>query len=208
MKNVLRLKPGDFIRLFNGRDGEWLGEIASLDKKEALIQLQEQTKPQPTESGSVHLLLAPIKKQRLDFLIEKAIELRVTDLHPVLTGRTQVRKINAERIRAQITEAAEQCERLEIPTLHELTKLPDKLAAWDQKIPIIAALEYFDAPHISQIELGNDKAFLIGPEGGFEDEEKDLITGFDFVQPASLGESLLRAETAALKCLSLIDRKT
>ncbi|GJL85526.1 MAG: ribosomal RNA small subunit methyltransferase E [Micavibrio sp.] len=207
LKNVLRMKEGDQVRFFNGSDGEWLGEVLALGKKDADIKLTAQTKPQPEPKNKAHLIFAPIKKQRMDFLVEKAVELGVTDFHPILTHHGEVRKVNTERITAQITEAAEQCERLDIPTLHKLETLEKLLAAWGGKTKITACLEYFDAPHISEITFEKDKAFIIGPAGGFEDAEKEMIVSYNFVQPADLGETLLRAETAALKCLSFIDRK-
>jgi len=208
LKNVIRLKNGENVRFFNGKDGEWIGEIISLGKKNADIKLTDQTRPQSKSAGAAHLIFAPIKKQRMDFLIEKAVELGVTDFHPILTHHAEVRKINEERIRAQIIEAAEQCERLDVPALNKLMPLQKRLSEWDGGINITACLEYYDAPHISEISFEKDKAFLIGPAGGFEQQEKDMIVSHYFVQPASLGETLLRAETAALKCLSFIDRKT
>jgi len=208
LKNVLRLDTGGHVRFFNGQQGEWLGEILSLTKKEASFRLLEQTRPQPEGKAQVCLIFAPLKKNRMDFLIEKAVELGTTAFHPVLTHHTEVRKINAPRLRAQITEAAEQCERLDVPALSALAPLVDILAGWDKGVKITACLEYYEAPHISEISLEKDKAFLIGPAGGFEKAEKDMIAGYDFVQPADLGETLLRAETAALKALSFIDRKT
>ncbi len=208
LKNVLRMKEGSLVRFFNGSDGEWIGAVVSLGKKDAYFKLTEQTKPQPEPKNKAHLIFAPIKKQRMDFLVEKAVELGVTDFHPILTHHSEVRKVNAERIAAQITEAAEQCERLDMPQLHKLETLEKLLAAWDSKTKITACLEYYDAPHISEITFDNDKAFIIGPAGGFEDAEKETITSYDFVQPADLGETLLRAETAALKCLSFIDRRS
>ena len=207
LKNVLRRESGDKIRFFNGYDGEWIGEIVSLGKKDADIKFTAQTRPQPEPRGKAHLIFAPIKKQRMDFLVEKAVELGISDFHPVLTHHSDVRKINAKRITAQISEAAEQCERLDMPKLHKLETLENLLAGWDGRTKIIACLEYYDAPHISEVSFETDKAFIIGPAGGFEDSEKEVIAGYDFVQPADLGETLLRAETAALKCLSFIDRK-
>lgn len=207
LKNVLRLQTGEQVRFFNGRDGEWIGDIISLGKKDAAFRLTAQTRPQPATSGRVHLIFAPIKKDRMDFLIEKAVELGTTDFHPILTHHTEVRKINPERIAAQIMEAAEQCERLDMPTLHKLVPLADLLAKWDGRVKITACLEYYDAPHISEISLGKDKAFIIGPAGGFEENEKEMIMSYTFAQAASLGETLLRAETAALKALSFIDKK-
>ena len=207
LKTVLRREAGRKIRLFNGRDGEWLGEVTVLSKKEAAVKLTMQTRTRPEKTGAVHLLFAPLKKQRLDFLIEKGVELGATDFHPVLTARTEVRKLNTERITAQITEAAEQCERLDRPVLHDFIPLERKLTAWDAALPLFACLEREEAPYISTIVFPQDRAFLIGPAGGFENQEKERIKARDFVRPVSLGETLLRAETAALKCLSFCGGK-
>jgi 16S rRNA (uracil1498-N3)-methyltransferase len=202
LRSVLRLSGGARLRLFNGRDGEWLGEIAALDKKAASVRLLEQIKKQPSARTPVHLLFAPIKKDRLDFLIEKSVELGVTDLHPIVTNRTEIRKVNNERLQAQITEAAEQCERLDLPALHALSDLPVKLAGWDSAIPLLACIERAGAPVLRHVNP--PAAILIGPEGGFDESEKAALARYAFIKPVSLGDSILRAETAALKALSLV----
>lgn len=205
LHNVLRREAGAKIRLFNGKDGEWLGHLATLDKKNAVVVLTEQLRQQPQNSKAVHLLFAPIKKTPMEFLIEKAVELGATDLHPVITTRTENRKLNEERLRAQIFEAAEQCERLMIPRLHAATPLLTKLVAWDASIPLLACLERSEnTTYISEIMPKGDLGVLIGPEGGFDRQEYDKITAHPAVKPASLGEAVLRAETAALKALSLV----
>ncbi len=199
---VLRKSSGDVLCLFNGQNGEYLAEIIQIDKKRVRLILGEQIKAQPQELLSVHLLFAPIKKNRMDFLIEKAIELGVTDLHPVITQRTENRKLNKERLNAQIIEAAEQCERMNIPTLHNIEKLPGKLQNWRQKEePLFVALERSDAPSLFTLKPQSSWAFLIGPEGGFTLEEIEKLARCDFIQPISLGASILRAETAALLCV-------
>ena len=200
LKNVLRRKTGDKIRVFNGRDGEFLAEITGIGKKKADLAVLEQTRRQPAPAARIHLLFAPIKKDRMDFLIEKAVELGVTDFHPVLTARTVVRKINAQRLRAQVTEAAEQCERMEIPVLHPLAALEDKIASWKADFPVFWCRERGESPHISAFSAEN-WAFLIGPEGGFDDGEFKFLGSRPDIQPLSLGETLLRAETAAALAL-------
>lgn len=213
LHNVLRRKEGDLIRLFNGKDGEWLACLRDLAKKGGNAQLTERLSPQPTLRRRVHLLFTPIKKHRMDWMIEKIVELGVTNLHPVLTQNTEVRKINAERIEAQIFEATEQCERFIIPTLHPLEALDKKLAAWPphelggerKDIKVLACLERYDAPHIhkSGIAKNEDVAFLIGPEGGFTAEEKDKIA--ETCKAVTLGTTVLRCETAAIKALILLN---
>src|SRR5262245_40752658 len=110
LRNVLRLKPGEFVRLFNGREGEWLASVTSFGKTDCAVTLKGKIREQPPKSVETHLLFAPVKKDRTDFIIEKAVELGATDIHPIVTNRTEVRKINEDRVKAQIHEAAEQCE--------------------------------------------------------------------------------------------------
>lgn len=200
LRNVMRLERGGSLRVFNGRDGEYLTEISALTKNEGHIILLKKIKEQISRKSEVHLLFAPIKKQRLDFLIEKAVELGVTGLHPVLTHRTEVRSLNEERIKSQIIEAAEQCERLDIPTLHPLESLPAKIEKWKNTHPILWCYERSTATSVFSHKQ-KDWAFLIGPAGGFDDDEAAFLEKTPQVVPVSLGESLYRAETAALICL-------
>jgi|JI10StandDraft_1071094.scaffolds.fasta_scaffold07002_2 16S rRNA (uracil1498-N3)-methyltransferase len=198
LKNVMRATVGDSVRLFNGRDGEWHGVIDTLDKKKAVLSLQNQIREQPESRRAVHLLFAPIKKARMEWLIEKSVELGVTDLHPVITHHTEVRDINHERTLAQIIEAAEQCERLDIPRLHELRPLKNVLGDWPKDISIMIGLERADAPILGDIlPAQGPLAFLIGPEGGFSAEEKSWPDSLPILKPVSLGPDILRAETAA-----------
>lgn len=198
LKNVMRCEPGAAVRLFNGRDGEWHADIATLEKKKATLNLLTQTREQPAPRRAVHLLFAPIKKPRNEWLIEKAVELGVTDLHPVITQHTEIRQLNTERTLAQIIEAAEQCERLDIPTLHDITPLKSKLGAWSKDIPLLVALERTDAPLLKNaLPDTGPLAFLIGPEGGFSAEERGWPENLPFLKPVSLGPDILRTETAA-----------
>ncbi len=206
LKTVLRLNVGDHIRLFNPQNGEWIAELSALSKKEALVIPKTQIRTPEKLTESLHLLFPPIKKNRMDFLIEKAVELGATDIHPVLTSRTQMRKINVDRINAQIIEAAEQCERLDIPTLHKLTDMDKKLAAWSETDTIACALEREKSINTVQSTASNS-AFLIGPEGGFDDQERKFLLNCAVITPVSLGQRILRAETAALYCLSLASAK-
>lgn len=205
LHNVLRRERGAQVRLFNGRDGEWLGTLTTLDKKSGVATMSRQLRVQPAKPVRIHLLFAPIKKTPMEFLVEKAVELGATDLHPVITARTENRHMKEDRLRIQIFEAAEQCERLMIPALHTPAPLAQKLVAWDKAIPILACLERSEnAPYISEImPKGESFGILIGPEGGFDPAEREKLTGLAFIRPVSLGESVLRAETAALKALSL-----
>ncbi|HEY8963794.1 MAG TPA: RsmE family RNA methyltransferase [Alphaproteobacteria bacterium] len=203
LKNVLRKSDGDQVRLFNGQDGEYVGTL-NFGKRDATAALTERVRAQKPRSRRVHLLFAPLKKDRLDVLIEKAVELDATDLHPVITDRTEVRDMNETRVAAQIIEAAEQCERLDIPKLHPIGKLEKVIAAWPKAVPIFAGIERSDAPIINAGMVPiNDAACLIGPVGGWSDFERDLLNAANgTVVPISLGDNVLRSETAAAVLLS------
>lgn len=203
--NVLRRKEGDQVRLFNGKEGEWLGTLSIQSKKLANVELNKQLLAQPSATRRIHLLFSPIKKQRNDWLIEKAVELGATDFHPILTQNTEVRKIKPGRLNAQIFEAAEQCERLEIPTLHPLQKWDMLLSKWDKHIPVLSCIERFEAKPIGESvreHQNSDIALLIGPEGGFTKEERDAIAKQSIA--VSLGDTILRCETAVVKALILV----
>jgi len=204
LKNVLRLSEGAPLRIFNGFSGEYLAEISRLYKFETKLKITLQIRSQ-TESptGDVHLLFAPVKKQRLDILIEKAVELGATHLHPVMTEHTENRHIKEERIKTQIIEAAEQCERLDIPLLSPIKPLKEKIAHWQDTDNI-----YWAAERQGQTQpLSTTKppaAFLIGPEGGFSPSEIAFLSQEEIITPVSLGPRILRAETAAFYCLAKI----
>ena len=203
LHTVLRRPNGELVRLFDGQNGEWLGTLEGLGKKSGNVVLTEQLVEQPKNARKIHLLFSPIKKHRMDWLIEKAVELGATDFHPVITQNTEVRKINEERLRQQIFEAAEQCERFEIPNLHELKKIDVVLGKWPENLEILSCIERYDAERIEEFRNDLDVAFLIGPEGGFTSEEKDKIAKHS--TPVSLGETILRCETAAVKALVLLN---
>ncbi len=206
LKNVLRQPEGAIVRLFNGEDGEFLGKITGFSKKSGEISTESFLKPQPKPQNRLHLLFAPLKKEALDWLVEKAVELGVTDLHPILTQNADIRKINEDRVRQQIIEAAEQCERLDIPTLHPVQPLSACLANWPQGTPILAALERVEeaAPIVTAVPDKGDIALLVGPAGGFTEEEKAKIAHHAGVRAVSLGGTILRAETAALYAISAV----
>ena len=197
----MRKQGGAPLRLFNGVDGEWLACITNMGKKASEVTLDECVKEQPDERRSVHLYFSPIKKQRMDILIEKAVELGVSDLHPVLMNRTVLRKLNIERLNAQIIEASEQCERMDIPTLHPACTFDEVIAELER--PVHVCLERSDKTKaLSPCDMGGDVAFLVGPEGGFDDHEIKAILASEKTVPISLGENILRAETAVIACLS------
>lgn len=201
LKSVLRLDEGDEIRVFNGHDGEWLAQIGRIGKKTASAALLDRIIIQPAQRQELHLLFTPIKKNRLDFLIEKAVELGVTHLHPVITTHTEVRKINEKRLQAQIIEAAEQCERLDLPEIYEPKPLKTCLESWPHDFPIFWAAERLEEA-LALAGTKDAQAFLIGPEGGFHKDESEYLLKNKNVTPISLGSEILRTETAALACLS------
>jgi 16S rRNA (uracil1498-N3)-methyltransferase len=207
-KTVLRRQDGDPVRLFNGRDGEWLATLDQLGKKGGFAVATRQIKTQPAAAPRVHLFFAPIKKTRMDWLVEKSIELGATDLHPVLTQNTEIRDINTKRLHQQIMEAAEQCERLDLPRLHDAIKFHDLGTALPANTCGLACLERGDtlplATRLNAIPSDQDIAVLIGPEGGFTKEEATSLSKQAQWLPTSLGPRILRCETAVCAALSAI----
>lgn len=203
LKNVLRVAEGDIVRIFNGREGEFVGRIERASKKSIDVTIEKKLRDQKFAKRQIHLFFAPLKKERMDFLIEKAVELGATDLYPILTQNTDMRKINEERITAQIIEAAEQCERLDIPSLHPPQDMMKLVSGWYSDVPVFAALERMDAEKLKSHD--SNCAILIGPAGGFTEEEKQKLAAMDGIKPVSLGENILRAETAAIAALSIIN---
>lgn len=201
LKNVMRLGEGGTVRLFNGRDGEYLAQLANITKKSAALHVTQKIKDQPANEHEIHLLFAPLKKNRMDMVIEKATELGVTDFHPILTEHTDVRKLNTDRLHAQITEASEQCERLSLPRLHELRPLLVKLGGWPENVKIFWGRERGTDTNLAQTQA-QKWAFLIGPVGGFSATEDSFLANHAVVQPISLGSRIYRAETASILCLA------
>ncbi len=201
LRNVLRKGAGDILRIFNGEDGEWLALIDALGKKDGTITLTKQIKKQPIAPIELNLFFSPIKKHRMNFLIEKAVELGVTGLYPIIMNRTENRKLNEGRINAQIIEAAEQCERLDLPMLYPMQKLGDILS----KERLYACLERNNgAKLISSYSYEDGASFIIGAEGGFDQQEIELLLSSEKVAAINLGDNILRVETAAIACLSYV----
>lgn len=200
---VLRKSIGDSVRVFNGLDGEWRAEISAIEKKSGRLKVIESLRDHIT-APDVTLLFAPVRKHRTAFIIEKATELGVKSLQPVLTARTQFPRLNIDKAWLQAVEAAEQTERLDVPAIETLKPLKDVLAAWDGR-PILFADEAGGGRSAEQAvkQIQAPAAILIGPEGGFSPEERDALLSLDFVTPVSLGPRILRADTAALSLLTL-----
>ncbi len=203
LKNVLKCSDADILRLFHPMCGEFLGQILTIDKKSVMVSVLQKIRPPITRTRTLSLLFTPLKKERMDMVIEKAVELDVTDLYPITTQNCDVRQINEDRIGAQIIEAAEQCERLDIPTLHPVMALSKRLEAWDKTIPVFACLERINTT-VLKGQGQKNAALLIGPAGGFTEEEKEKLGNISFIKPVSLGENILRSETAAIAGLSLL----
>jgi 16S rRNA (uracil1498-N3)-methyltransferase len=199
--SVLRLTPGAQLKLFDDRSGEWLGEVAEAGKRRLTVRLVAHLRPREPVPD-LWLLFAPIKRGRIDWLIEKATELGAARLVPVLTGRTIVDRVNPERLRAHMVEAAEQCERTALPELAPMQKLDALLAAWPEERALLFADEAGGQPLATAAAPG-PAAILIGPEGGFTDAERAAITRLPGASSVSLGPRILRADTAAVAALSL-----
>lgn len=204
LKNVLRLAPGDTVALFNGRDGEWLGRIAGIGKGRCSVALDQRRRTQAPE-GDLWLVFAPIKRAHIDFLVEKATELGASELRPVYTARTNVERVNLDRLRANAIEAAEQTRRLSVPALHEPERLDQLLARWPAQRRLLLCDESGVSPPIAAALQGAAAgawAVLVGPEGGFTQTELDGLKKLPFVCPVGLGPRVLRADTAALAALA------
>jgi 16S rRNA (uracil1498-N3)-methyltransferase len=205
LRSVLRLGRDAAVAAFNASDGEWLCRIAEIGK-DAVRLTAERRLRQPEPQGDLWLLFAPIKRARLDWLVEKATELGVAALLPVWTARTQVERVNLERLRAHAVEAAEQSERLSVPELRAPERLHRVLADWPAGRSLMVCDEHGRGEPISQAATRTPHgpvAILVGPEGGFEETELDAIGKLSFVSRVALGPRVLRAETAALAAVSV-----
>jgi 16S rRNA (uracil1498-N3)-methyltransferase len=207
LKNVLRLKPGDPLLVFNGRDGEWRAEIAEAGKRGITLRVGKREREQ--EGGpDIDYLFAPLKRTRLDYLVQKATEMGVARLRPVRTRHTLAERVNGERMRANAIEAAEQCGILRIPEVCAPEKLESVVAAWDSARPLIFCDEGSEVrcpfTVLAQLQPG-PLALLVGPEGGFDEAERALLSSKPFVIRISLGPRILRADTAAVAALALVN---
>ncbi len=212
--NVLRLRSGDALLLFTGRDGEWRARIEMASRRAAHLIVEEEARAQ-TAPGDLDYAFAPLKQARLDYMAQKATEMGASRLIPVLTRRTQLRRVNGERLRANAIEAAEQCGVLNIPAVEEAQSLDAYLAALpasrllifcdeDAKIADPVAALRSGAPANASQNAATPISLLIGPEGGFDDAERALILNKINVVRLSLGPRILRADTAAVAALALV----
>lgn len=206
LANVLRLEAGAKVLVFNGRDGEWLAEITFPSRKKIVLEPIEQTRPQPP-APDLHYLFAPLKVGRLDYLVQKAVEMGSGLMQPVMTQHVQGKITNLDRLRANVTEAAEQCGILSIPEVGEPRKLTEILERWPADRRIIFCDEGDEGqnplPILAKV-TEKKLALLVGPEGGFSEEERALLRSLPFVTAIPLGPRILRADTAAVAALAVI----
>jgi len=204
--SVMRLKAGDGILLFNGRDGEWRASLAG-ERRSAVLHVGQQIRAQ-TAAGDLHYLFAPLKSARLDYMVQKAVELGVSRLQPVLTRHGQVTRVNAERMRANAIEAAEQCGVLALPEIAAPVALTRLLAERDPARILIFCDEAAESANpvaaLAAVPRGSPLAVLIGPEGGFAEDERALLLRSPNVVRLALGPRILRADTAAVAALALV----
>lgn len=215
--NVLRLRPGQTIHVFNGRDGEWRARLDVTGKRSAELVAEENVRAQ--EGGpDLDYLFAPLKRSRLDYMVQKAVEMGVARLVPVLTRHTVAERINLERMRANAIEAAEQCGILRVPSIVEPSKLEQTLAQWpsdralvfcDEGADMRSPIDALQAAMAESVAAAWGQpprlAVLIGPEGGFAADERRRILALPQVIRLSLGPRILRADTAAVAVLALVN---
>lgn len=217
--NVLRMKRGDALLLFNGRDGEWSGRLTGTGKRTLLAEAREQVREQ-SPANDLHFMFAPLKHARLDYLVQKAVELGVSRLQPVITRHTQVERVNIARMRANVIEAAQQCGVLTLPEVGEpvqfksaaTTDTNRTLVFCDEDADVKDPIEVLAAARGTGSALlpaeaaraGLPLAVLIGPEGGFAEEERAALLKRPNVIRLALGPRILRADTAAVAALALI----
>ncbi len=208
--NVLRRGEDDPVLVFNGRDGEWHARVRATGRKDGELHLVAQTRPQ-TPPSNLHYLFAPLKSARLDYVAQKAVEMGAGVIRPVITRYTQGDRINMDRLQANAVEAAEQCGILAIPDFAQPLRLPEALAALEPERLLVFCDE--DAPiadPVRALSAAADPgrppaiAVLVGPEGGFSDEERGLIRDRPNTVALSLGPRILRADTAAVAVLALV----
>ncbi|WP_343560309.1 16S rRNA (uracil(1498)-N(3))-methyltransferase [Kiloniella sp. b19] len=208
LRSVLRLSPGKLVALFNEHDGEWIGEIESLSKANGTVLLKGQSREAAGEPD-VWLVFAPIKKQSVDFMVEKACELGCSRLVPVFTRFTNSSRVNTARLRTNSKEASEQCERLSVAEVAEPVSFDQLLASWPEGRQLLVCAEFGEAEPI-QVALERKRqesgtgqwAILIGPEGGFAQSELEALRKLPYVTPVGLGPRVLRADTAAVAALA------
>jgi 16S rRNA (uracil1498-N3)-methyltransferase len=205
VSHVMRGHEGMPVMLFNGQDGQWLATITGLSKKAVTVTLQSQLQPYRA-SPDVWLAFAPIKN-KTDLVVEKATELGVSHILPVYMRYSVVRSINHDKLRIHAIEAAEQCERHDVPAITEYKDLANLLGAWPQDRLLLHADETGSGEDLKTVLSGLSTvscAVLIGPEGGFAAEERQMLSSTTFARPFGMGPRILRADTAAIAALACV----
>lgn len=204
LTSVMRLAVGAEVLLFNGRDGEWRATIVEATKRGCLLKAEEQTQPM-RRGPDLDLIVAMVKRGRVETIVEKAAELGARRVRLTITRRTNVDFVKLGRLDAIAMEAAEQTGRLDVPEVADPEKLDKILDGWDPSRRLVFCDEGGDArPAIEAlVGTGDPAAILIGPEGGFAPEERERLRGLSFVTPVSLGPRILRADTAAISAMTL-----
>ena len=201
LASVMRLKAGDPVKLFDDATGEWLAVVESAGRRDVTLDVRDLLAPRESVPD-LWLVAAPLKKGRVDWMAEKACELGVARFVPVVTRRTVVDRPNVDRLRAHMIEAAEQCGRTALPEVAEPVKLAALLRDWPDGRALYFADEQGGAPAREAMKPGA-AAILIGPEGGFDDEERAAIRATPGAVPISLGPRILRADTAAAAAVAV-----
>ncbi len=206
LRRVLRLKDGQDILVFNGRDGEWRASLEG-GAREVRLRVTDQTRPQ-NSAGDLHYLFAPLKSARLDYMVQKAVEMGVSHLQPILTQHGQIARVNLQRMRANAIEAAEQCGILCLPQIAEPATLSRVLAAWPPERYLVFCDEAADLADplaaLRSVPALAPLALLIGPEGGFAADERAALLKLPQVVRLALGPRILRADTAAVAALAIV----
>jgi 16S rRNA (uracil1498-N3)-methyltransferase len=205
LAHVLRIAAGDAVHIFNGRDGEYLAHVAQVLKRVVVLRcegLRSSAKPPP----DIDYLFAPLKHQRLDYLVQKATELGAKRLRPVITARTIAERVNLDRMRANVIEAAEQCNLIYVPEVLEPLTLNQAIRDWDKSRALIYCDEVaLQADPLTALKaLALPAAVLVGPEGGFTVEERAMLKALPYVTALNLGPRIMRADTAAVAVLTLV----
>ncbi len=207
LSTVMRLKTGDRVLVFNGRDGEWSATL-SVERRAASLRVETRTRPQIIAPADLHYLFAPLKTGRLDYMVQKAVEMGVSQLQPVLTRHSQVTRVNLERMRANAIEAAEQCGILSLPAIAPPVALARMLAERDPARCLIFCDEDAAVANpvaaLAAVEPRSALEVLIGPEGGFAEDERAALLRLPNVMRLCLGPRILRADTAAVAALALV----
>jgi 16S rRNA (uracil1498-N3)-methyltransferase len=212
LASVMRMAPGDPVLVFNGTDGEWKARLAGTARRNLILAIESPTRPQP-QPGTLHYLFSPLKRARLDYMVQKAVEMGVSHLHPVMMRHTQAERVNLDRMRANAIEAAEQCGILALPHIAAPLDFAAALVALGAACHVVFCDE--DAPCADPVAAlradlgalhgsGVGLAVLIGPEGGFADEERAMLLRRPQTSRIALGPRILRADTAAVAALTVV----